>query len=95
MTAAGARLVSLSGLSGVSAGAHLAAIGAGTTAGSRLAAWSGLSGITAAAHLLTDHDVPPIAPPSGGGSVHAHPPPLRLPKKRRRPEAALFALRVL
>lgn len=53
MTTAASRLVSLSGLSGVSAGQHLVSISlAGVTSGARLVSRSGLPTGTAAAHLL-------------------------------------------
>ena len=55
MSTASARLVSLSGLSGVTAAVHLAALAAsGATTGARLVAFSRLATATAAVHLMTD-----------------------------------------
>lgn len=57
---AGARLALLSGLSGVSAGAHLYAIRlAGSTAGAMLASRSSLPSASAAMHLLDGGSVVP------------------------------------
>lgn len=60
---AGARLALLSGLSGVSAGAHLLAIRlAGSTAGQMLLSRSSLPEASAAQHLLDDGAVVPVPP---------------------------------
>lgn len=67
MTAA-ERLQALSGLSGVSAGTMLLAIGAGATAGAALVNYSGLDTGTAAEHLLTVRIIQqPITLLVGGG----------------------------
>jgi len=52
---AGARLVALSGLSGVAASVMMAGIGAGATVSAALVSYSGLVSGTAAQHLLVDH----------------------------------------
>lgn len=67
MTAAGARLVFLSGGGSATAGARLAALAAGANAGARLVARSGLATATAAAHLLYD----PAPAPSGDAGPYA------------------------
>lgn len=54
MPTAAARLVELSGLSGVSAGAHLLAIGSGSTSGQILVSESPLGTATASEHLMAD-----------------------------------------
>ena len=54
MTTAAERLVALSGLSGVSAGTHLLAIGTGATAAQILVSESPLVTATAAEHLMAD-----------------------------------------
>lgn len=68
MPTAAARLVELSGLSGVSAATHLLAIGTGATAAALLVFGSGLETGTAAAHLLADRGtvVEPQLPASLG-----------------------------
>lgn len=69
MTTASARLVELSGLSGVSAGAHLLAIKlSGSNAGAMLVSRSSLPTATAAQHLLDGGGVTPPTPDGGGGS---------------------------
>ena len=65
MTTARARLVELSGLSGVSAGQHLVSISlAGVTSGARLVSRSGLATGTAAEHLLAGGGPTPGPTPS-------------------------------
>jgi hypothetical protein len=54
MSTTSVRLVSLSGLSGVSAKAHLMALAAGSTTGARLVARSGLTTGTAMEHLMAE-----------------------------------------
>jgi hypothetical protein len=51
---AGTRLTQVSGLSGVSAGVMMQAIGTGVTAGDALVNYSGLPTATAGVHLMTD-----------------------------------------
>jgi len=63
------RLVSLSGLSGVSAATHLLAIGMGVTAGAALLDYSALESATAAEHLLSDA-VTETVTVSGGKITH-------------------------
>jgi hypothetical protein len=60
MSTTGARMVALSGLSGVSAKAHLMALAAGSTTGARLVARSGLATGTAMDHLMTDQGMPSV-----------------------------------
>jgi hypothetical protein len=87
MSTAAARLVELSGLSGVSAGAHLLAIGTGLTAAALLLSGSPLGTATAGQHLMADRGS--IAPPTqeyNGGQVVAFSPffdPQLLAEQRR------------
>lgn len=86
---AGDRLALVSGLSGVTAAAMLAAIGAGATTGDALVNYSGLASATAAVHLLTD--IAPSAPP---GVVFSDPPIqiMQGQRKKRKPTDLLLLL---
>jgi hypothetical protein len=66
MSTTGARLASLSGLTGVSAKTHLMALAAGATTGERLVARSGLTTGTAMDHLMANQATTVITSNAGG-----------------------------
>ena len=59
MTTVGERLVTISGLSGISVSSALQSIGSGGTVGELLISWSGLSTGTVAQHLLAGGGIQP------------------------------------